>query len=464
MSTHPISTARPLPEQLLAADPTVSVWVSAAAGTGKTRILVDRLLRLLLRGVAPQRILCITFTTAAAGQIEDRIRRRIMQWTIDPVEEVREDLDYLLGHPPDTQTVDIARHLFSRLLNSNRSLAIQTIHSFCQSVLARFPLEAGLLPGFSIANDAQNTAMQQQAFQEVLIFAPQQPVIQQAVQNLFGLTDRHTLLNLLTTLQHQQSNWFTVGQQDFGKILHDIFNLPHPYNITDHQAGFYAYTQHNRSSLKSLAATLQAIKGTTTGPKFGDAIVNFLDTLGQPSNSALEAYLSSALTKDGAINSHLSKVPDKLADSDAQFLRLELDRLAVYRTTAGKLALIARNHDVLVLAQDFVVRYAEIKRQHALLDYNDQIQMTANLLTQPDQAPWVMYKLDGGIQHILVDEAQDTSPSQWRIIKALTMEMWPVRVNMTSGTAVCLSSATKSNRFTVFKMLILHPIKIPASF
>ncbi len=422
-AVNPKQSVAPLPEQLLAADPTLSVWVSASAGTGKTRILVDRMLRLLLRGIQPSRILCITFTKAAAGQIEDRIRHRIMDWTIQSDEIIVDDLKNLLGEMPDAPTLAMAKNLFGRLLNSKRPLAVQTIHSFCQSVLARFPLEAGLLPGFSIASDAQAAQLRQQAFHDALIIATQKPALQQAVQHLFGLTNRDTILTLLTNLQHNQIKWHRQPDHAFGPALHAVFDLPYPYTEIEHQAKFYDTTRTQHATLRALIDHLYSIKNSKTATGFADNLAQFLNDNAQPSLPALQTYLNSATTKDGAITSHLLKLPEKLPTHLSAVLTDELQRIADHGATADKLALLARNHDILLLAQEFVTRYNDLKRQQALLDYNDQIQLTANLLTTADQSSWVMYKLDGGIQHILVDEAQDTSPDQWKIITALTQEM-----------------------------------------
>lgn len=414
------SLDKPLPEQLRAADPSLSVWVSAAAGTGKTRILVDRLLRLLLQGVHPSRILCITFTKAAAGQIEDRIRHRLMEWAVQDAPHVTKDLTALLGHTPDAALVDKAKHLFSGLLNIERPLAIQTIHSFCQSVLARFPLEANLLPGFAIASDPQSALLRQQAFQATLTGAVQKPTSQQAVTRLFGITDRKTILGLLSALQHDQEKWFQAQPSDFLKALHTILQCPYPYTLQDHLSQFLNETQSRRAILQNLVLHLQSVKSGVTGPRFAEAIIDFLN---HPGETALDTYSDAILTEKGTINSNLAKVAAKLDDAVAIDFTYELERVLAYRTIEAKLRLIERNHDILTLAHDFVGHYNHLKQQQALLDYDDQIQMTARLLTTSDQASWVMYKLDGGIQHLLLDEAQDTSPAQWRIVKALIGEM-----------------------------------------
>lgn len=411
---------KPLPEQLRAADPNLSVWVSAAAGTGKTRILVDRLLRLLLQGVAPNRILCITFTKAAAGQIEDRIRARLMEWATRDPTHITRDLTQLLGHTPDSQLVAKAKQLFGSLLNIERPLAIQTIHSFCQSVLARFPLEADLLPGFAIASDQQSAQLRQQAFQNILIGAAQKPAVQQAAIRLFGITDRKTILGLLSVLQHDQDKWLTARDSDFLQALHRILGVPYPYTLAQHLADFLADTQQRKTLLQNLIRHLQALKSGVTGPRFADALAIFL---GNPTETGLYNYSDAIITDKGTINSNLAKVAAKLDGGTADDFTTELDRVLHYRETETKLRLIEKNNDILTLAQDFIVHYNRLKQQQALLDYDDQIRMTARLLTTSDQASWVMYKLDGGIQHLLLDEAQDTSPAQWRIVKALIREM-----------------------------------------
>ncbi|HEY1096936.1 MAG TPA: double-strand break repair helicase AddA [Alphaproteobacteria bacterium] len=401
-----------------AANPQQSVWVSANAGTGKTRVLVDRLLRLLLADVPSHGILCITFTKAAAAEIAERIRHRLASWVTYTDTDLVKDLTDINGVAPDAVMLNKSRHLFSRLLNSERQLSIQTIHSFCQSVLARFPLEAGLLPGFAIASDQQAAQLQQQAFQHVLSASNTDAPLRQACENLFNLNDHTQILGLLKNLQHQQDKWLDDRTVDFSVVLRRILGVAPDLNSKTHLQSFYQQTQEQELYL--VAGDLSDVSGTTA-PKLQQAIQTFLQTASQ--QKGIEAYFDSLLTQKGTINHNMAGLVKKLSDSSANALQNEFNRIADHIQTAQLLDIAERNQDILRVASHFAYAYRDLKQLHALLDYNDQIRLTAGLLTKADNAPWVMYKLDGGIRHLLVDEAQDTSPAQWSIIRALATEM-----------------------------------------
>ena len=147
------------PDQHRASDPAASVWVGASAGTGKTKVLTDRVLRLLLGGTAPERILCLTFTRAAAAEMALRITRELARWTVAEDEALAASLAVLTGAAPEQATLDRARRLFATVLDVPDGLKIQTIHAFCQSLLRRFPLEAGVAPNFEIADERMSRAL-----------------------------------------------------------------------------------------------------------------------------------------------------------------------------------------------------------------------------------------------------------------------------------------------------------------
>ncbi len=128
--------------QRVAADPGASVWVGASAGTGKTKVLTDRVLALMLAGSDPGRILCLTFTKAAAAEMSNRLNTRLAQWAVAPDGALAESLTELLGRAPDKDLSDRARRLFARVLDTPGGMKIETLHAFCQSLLRRFPIEA----------------------------------------------------------------------------------------------------------------------------------------------------------------------------------------------------------------------------------------------------------------------------------------------------------------------------------
>ena len=139
--------------QKQAADPRTNVWVAASAGSGKTSVLTDRVLSLLLNGTRPERILCLTFTRAAAAEMAQRINRRLAMWATAPDCDLHLEIVALLDVAPNDGQFDLARQLLARVLDTPGGLKIQTIHSFCQSLLGRFPLEAGVAPHFEAIDE-----------------------------------------------------------------------------------------------------------------------------------------------------------------------------------------------------------------------------------------------------------------------------------------------------------------------
>ena len=188
--------------QRKASDPATSVWVGASAGTGKTKVLTDRVLRLLLGGTAPERILCLTFTRAAAAEMALRISSELARWTVADDETLTAALAGLTGERPARETRDLARRLFAAVLDVPDGLKIQTIHAFCQSLLRRFPLEAGVAPNFEIADERMSTA---------LLGAARARLLHAARPEVDGALAAH--LATMTAV---------VGEEGFGALLADV--------------------------------------------------------------------------------------------------------------------------------------------------------------------------------------------------------------------------------------------------
>ncbi|MFN6998926.1 MAG: UvrD-helicase domain-containing protein, partial [Elioraea tepidiphila] len=179
----------PTPEQRRAADPRASSWVSASAGSGKTRLLVDRVLRLMLAGNDPAHILCLTFTRAAAAEMATRLQARLGDWATLPDEALDAEIADLTDARPDAATRERARALFARVLDLPGGMKIATIHAFCQGLLRRFPLEARIPPQFALVEEAEAQGLLEQARESALAEAPLTASGEQAVARLAALTD-----------------------------------------------------------------------------------------------------------------------------------------------------------------------------------------------------------------------------------------------------------------------------------
>src|SRR5262245_20862109 len=168
---HAALRAETLRNQSLASDPMASVWVSANAGTGKTHVLTNRVLRLLLAGTPAERILALTYTKAAAAEMAKRVFQRLAEWTTAPDEELDAKLTPLIGRGPTGQDRRLARQLLARTIETPGGLKVETIHAFCERLLKRFPLEAGVAPNFSILDDLERQGLIAQAVDEMLAAA-----------------------------------------------------------------------------------------------------------------------------------------------------------------------------------------------------------------------------------------------------------------------------------------------------
>ena len=155
--------------QRLATTPNHSAWVEANAGTGKTKVLTDRVTRLLLDGVKPERILCLTFTKAAAAEMRNRLAGQLGRWALADEEALDEAIERLVDHKPESAERVIARRLFARVLDAPGGINILTIHAFCQALLKRFPLEAGVAPGFEVMDEAEAQTVLRHAQDEQML-------------------------------------------------------------------------------------------------------------------------------------------------------------------------------------------------------------------------------------------------------------------------------------------------------
>ena len=155
-------------DQRRASDPRVSAWVSANAGAGKTKVLTDRVLRLLLAGSPPGRILCLTFTKAAAATMAIRVFERLGKWVTLDDAKLAEDLEKLEGARPSRERLRLARRLFARAVETPGGLKIETIHAFCERILHLVPFEANVPARFAVLDESQTDEMLAQATSNVM--------------------------------------------------------------------------------------------------------------------------------------------------------------------------------------------------------------------------------------------------------------------------------------------------------
>ncbi len=433
-STSNTASASARRAQREAADPSVSAWVAANAGTGKTQVLTDRILRLLLSGTEPERILALTYTKAAAAEMSKRVFDRLAAWVTLPPEALRLALVDLMGGQPTTQHLVLARQLFAGAIETPGGLKVQTIHAFSERLLQRFPLEAGVPPGFSILDDRTGAELRRQATDDVLgeaALAPQSEigrallkVIAFAVEDQFdqllreALSRREWLLGMAALAKRSDHQTDVID-----RVYREAFGLPDGTDRhTLHATLSDALDQQQAAGLRDILRG-----GSATEIKLAEFLTAIIAS--QEPAAQLQAMRELFFTKAGGERSiRITKATAKNYPSLGDELIAAQQRFVVADTQFRALDLLETTRALIVLSDAVMTRYSHAKAARATLDFDDLIRKAQNLLlpapgvTSP--AEWVLFKLDGGLEHVLVDEAQDTSREQWSIIEALAAEFF----------------------------------------
>lgn len=410
----------------LALNPDFNVWVSASAGTGKTKILTDRLLTLLLTGVDPQKILCLTFTKAAAAEMRERLLHQTLEWAICSEEKLKESLNQFLEILPSQEQQAKARSLFMTLINDTPGIRITTIHSFCQSLLTQFPIEAGISPAFKILAEHESQDLLKQALEEVLAFSSTSSELKQAItlltENLHVATFQEIIESLVERPERLQKI-LNEGLEVARQKLEQMFGCRHTESSEDYLRQYQDAQEERLEDLQSIRIALG--QGGKTDIARGDAIHGWITLKSLPTIKNFEAYAGHFLTLEGEIRKNLAstaicqKFPYilDLLSKEAHMIQEIFQRQKSLLNMKMTSALYS-------LGSAILEYYERLKKTKHALDYNDLIQKAKALLTDAELSSWVLYKLDGGIDHILIDEAQDTNEAQWDIIQALTEEFY----------------------------------------
>ncbi len=400
--------------QIEAADPRANTWLSANAGSGKTRVLTDRVARLLLSGVSPQNILCLTYTKAAASEMQNRLFARLGRWAMQPEEALRKEL-FELG-VTDIDDLAQARRLFAGAIETPGGIKIQTIHSFCAAILRRFPLEAGISPDFREVDDRTARLLLAEVLDDMA--SGDQAAPMRALARIVSDQDFTTLAKEI--LSHRQA---------FADSI-EIDTIPAWFGL---EPGFDTATLEARTFLQSDEDTLARLvpilrAGAPTEQK---AASKLAPLVGHPlSASDLPVLEDVFLTKEKAKEPFSAKIgsfpnqPTRDGAAAALMPALDAFMARVEQARPLRIALDAAQKTMLLhrFARPFIAEYERRKQAQGWLDFDDLITLAGRLLNDPGLAAWVLYRLDGGIDHILVDEAQDTSPAQWRVIESLSRE------------------------------------------
>ena len=406
--------------QAAASDPQAHVWLSASAGTGKTQVLAARVFRLLLRGVDPGAILCLTFTKAGAAEMAQRISNRLAAWVRMPGPQLAADLEALGERAtPDLQAR--ARTLFAGVLDApGGGLRIQTIHGFCQSLLAAFPVEAGLTPGFRPLEAREEAVLARETLAGLLVDA-ERDGRSRPIDTIGALSLRMgeggaegfllACARSLTALEALPSG--------IGPWLRRALDLPQG----DIGEALASGCDCIDEGLVERLAAANGAWATVTGLGHAETLNRWLAAA--PEDRALTLGDLAGVVLTG--KNELRKASKKLVDLEPDYAELAaalgehcLDLLSL-TSRAAYADLLA---DALEVGREYARAYAAAKRRSGAVDFDDLIGVTVRLLEQPGIGEWVRYKLDQGTEHVLIDEAQDTNLNQWRIVTALAGEFF----------------------------------------
>ncbi|MET0606947.1 MAG: double-strand break repair helicase AddA, partial [Beijerinckiaceae bacterium] len=391
------------------------------AGSGKTEVLVRRVIRLMLGGVKPDEILCLTYTKAAAAEMTNRVFKRLAEWTALDDEGLRGGIRDLTGGVASAPRLRRARRLFADALETPGGLKIQTIHAFCERLLHLFPFDAGAPAHFEVLDETEQSDFLEQAIAEIASGddASVSEAFERVAEDIHDEGFRDVLKATLiaraecwsdATIRAMQVQRLaeTLGVDESGKTceaLRDYFANP-----------FWS------ADVKSVIGALRKHPGA-----INDAAADKLTGIAEATNLQQRLDFARGLFcrkgNDAASpNQLMTEKARKAVPDAASIIDVEANRFAALLDRIDAIESLERNRALYVLADAILAHYGAAKAQRGALDFADLIAKTRALLANPGIGPWVLYKLDSNLSHILVDEAQDTSEAQWDIIRRLAEE------------------------------------------
>jgi ATP-dependent helicase/nuclease subunit A len=416
-----------LKKQEQVSDPTVSAWVSANAGAGKTTVLVRRVIRLLLAGNPPARILCLTFTKAASANMANKVLQTLSDWV--RLDDAALDAEIRKVSPltPTPALRAAARRLFAQALETPGGLKVQTIHAFCDRVLHQFPMEARVQAGFEVLDDVQEAKLLQDARDKVLIEAANEPTgaLGRAYETVVAAASDDGFKSALEEAVRGRRKIKQLVDAGGRKAIAAALGLAENDSEQAATGEIIGGALLPRREWPAIAATLAPLGGNaaSTAKRLQTAIDTRSDA------DAVEEYLCVFFNDEGEPRADGQFGAQKIRDSNPQLfapLFAERQRLGPLRNRLFATRALERTSALLTLASATIEHFEDGKRARGALDYSDLIEKTADMLRDTGSA-WVLYKLDGGIDHVLIDEAQDTSPEQWSVIERLTEEFFAGR-------------------------------------
>lgn len=404
-------------EQIRAANPNISIWATANAGAGKTKVLIDRIARILLKGTEPEKILAVTYTKAAAAEMTNRLFQTLGRWTITKDKELGKilkklDNDIIL----DSKTLSKARALFARALETPGGLKVQTIHAFCGDILKRFPIEANVAPGFEVADETLNNQIKAEAYKIAVknknaLFA-----------NIAALTHTDQNKRLLEIAGKNLFENFVFNQDEIKKIFSNRVGIE---LIDDYQT--FLKTQISNLPIELIKECADILNESGANDK--KLAQKLLNIIYGDYEQAYDAITSLFFDSKNNLRTNISiNAATKKNPAIIKFFNLEseifpdgyLKNIYNIFNDIETSKICHCSMQLLEAASLWQNQYQKLKEEFGKLDFDDLLRITSSLLNKDEgTALWVMYKLDKGLSHILIDESQDTSSQQWDLLLPL---------------------------------------------
>ncbi len=395
-----------------------SVWVSASAGSGKTTILINRLLNMILNDIDISKIVCLTYTKTASREMKERIYNSLIKWTTAQDDELKKELKNISNIAITKEQMRKARTLFAKTIDNIDNLKIFTIHSFCQQILSKFPIEAGITPNFEVIDEYQSKELIAESVDTILRCAKNDIHIYEYIKLIIKEKNEDSFYDFI--------NYLVSKRKDF-ELIRD--NINYKKNLKDSLAITFEtreqvaedFLAYNFGSIIDICN--DALKKKITGAKLStiESIKSTIIELNKYKNEKDKKELYSSI--DRYVSLYLTNKNEKRANF-IDNLQQEQDRCYLFRQNL----INTKCYNLTLASIEIVFRiidnYKFLKEKKGVLDFDDLIVKTIQLLRNPDYSDWINYKLDSGIEHILVDEAQDTSILQWEIVKYLTRDFF----------------------------------------
>lgn len=428
-----------------ASDPANSSWVFASAGSGKTKVLIDRLLRLLLENVAGNKILCITFTRVAAMEMRDRVNHVLQNWMAMDDEKLAKIIYELTAKRASNEKIRYAKSLFFKLMDDENAIKISTIHSLCQDVIKIFPFEVGVSPNFELMDQVQERSILAQAKKDIFTSCNQNENLERVVIAINSEINQDDFLKLLTKFLDNKEKISRLRRQffDIENVIKQVFKSLAIEKDFDEVKYFQEFTSDiDKNILNELIVEIKSQKkATKTDLKI---LQTFCDIERKDYKVVISELKSIFLKSDGTCR---SKICSKSLESYSQFLLAIQDDFVYFIDAINSYKTACLTEFVLRFVDRILDRYQAIKSEKHLLDYDDLITKVNQLLSDDKYKDWVRYRLNGFYDHILVDESQDTNEQQWKIIEAISEDFFSGESSMTNNRTIFVIGDNKQSIF-----------------